>query len=37
MREILATYRDGETIGPDMMQNALKKYKSHCKVHVLES
>jgi len=32
MREILAAYRNGVTIGPDM-QNALKKYKSHRKVH----
>lgn len=36
MREFLAAYRDGVTMEPDM-QNALKKYKSHRKIHVMES
>jgi len=36
MREILAAYRDGITIGIGM-QNALKKHKSHRKVHALET
>lgn len=34
MREFLAAYRDGVTMGPDM-QNALKQYKSHRKIHVM--
>ena len=36
MREFLAAYRDGVTMGPDM-QNALKEYKSHRNIHVMES
>ena len=35
MREFLAAYRDGVTMGPDM-QNALKEYKLHRKIHVME-
>lgn len=36
MREYLACYRSGVTIGPDM-QKVLKEYKSHRKVHSMES
>ena len=36
MREFLAAYRDEVTMGPDM-QNALKEYKSHRNIHVMES
>jgi len=32
MRDILRAYREGITIGP-LMYAALKKYKSHHKIH----